>query len=120
MNWYLVKLVFQIIGEHVTKPQFDEQLRLIRADEVEWALEKARVLGWLEQTAFENNNPKRITWQFIDVADVHKLDNLEDGVQVCGTTVQPDCPEEYLKLVDLNRAKALDMLLHESTQLSES
>lgn len=43
MNWYLVKLVFQIIGEHVTKPQFDEQLRLIRADEVEWALESACV-----------------------------------------------------------------------------
>jgi len=42
MKWYLAKFVYQVIsgnGNHT--PQFDEQMRLIRADEFAWAKEKA-------------------------------------------------------------------------------
>jgi len=46
MNWYLAKLIFHVMsGEGTHTPQFDEQWRLIRADEVSWAYEKATVLG---------------------------------------------------------------------------
>jgi hypothetical protein len=43
MNWYLTKIVFQIIcgdGDHT--PQFDEQLRLISASSKEAAISKAQ------------------------------------------------------------------------------
>ena len=42
MNWYIAKIVFRIItgdGDH--KPQFDEQLRLINANNEEQAFEKS-------------------------------------------------------------------------------
>ena len=35
MKWYLVKIVYQVVtGDGAHSPQFDEQLRLIRADEL--------------------------------------------------------------------------------------
>ncbi|MEK7225456.1 MAG: DUF4288 domain-containing protein, partial [Bacteroidota bacterium] len=50
MNWYLAKIVFRIVcgdGNHLA--QFDEQLRLIRADKREEALLKAQLLGSREE-----------------------------------------------------------------------
>jgi hypothetical protein len=45
MNWYLAKLVFQLrSAENTQTPQFEEQWRLIRADDDEWAHEKATTL----------------------------------------------------------------------------
>ncbi len=46
MKWYLAKLVFRIIcgeGEHTA--QFDEQLRLIKANNKEEAFHKAKRVG---------------------------------------------------------------------------
>lgn len=56
MNWYLSKLVYQIIcdnGSHT--PQFDEQLRLIHAEDDLHAFQKARLLGEREQDLFSIN-----------------------------------------------------------------
>ncbi|MBX2901714.1 MAG: DUF4288 domain-containing protein [Cyclobacteriaceae bacterium] len=108
MNWYLVKLVFQI----GTGPanQFDEQMRLLQADEVDWAVEKARVVGWLEQTA---------GWRFIDVADIHRIDKLEDGIHVCSSTTEVTNAEEYIRLTKLNFTKALQLAHQEFASTSE-
>lgn len=113
MNWYLVKLVFQIIRENGTHPQFDEQLRLVRADEAAWAIEKARVLGWLEQSGFESIEGEKINWEFVEVADIQKLINLEDGAHLLSTTIEPACSLEYLHLVKLNAAKAQSLIRQE-------
>ncbi len=46
MNWYLTKIVYRIIcgqGNHTA--QFDEQLRLIQADNAQEAFEKSAALG---------------------------------------------------------------------------
>ena len=46
MNWYVAKIVFRIIsGEGNHNAQFDEQLRLISAEDERQAFEKATVLG---------------------------------------------------------------------------
>jgi|JI9StandDraft_1071089.scaffolds.fasta_scaffold252177_2 hypothetical protein len=116
MNWYFVKLVFQIVSDSGTA-QFDEQMRLIQADELAWAVEKASVLGWLEESTFKSSYSKQVTWKFIGVADIHKLTGLEDGTQLCSATVQPDCPKEYLQLIELNRVKALAMIAEEFVEL---
>ncbi|MCW5909864.1 MAG: DUF4288 domain-containing protein [Cyclobacteriaceae bacterium] len=113
MNWYLVKLVFQVVNGGHSPAQFDEQLRLVRADEVAWAMEKASVLGWLEQTTFKSSYAMKVTWKFAGVADIQKVNRLEDGVQLFSTTVQPDCPHEYLEAIKLNAMKAADMLKEE-------
>jgi hypothetical protein len=108
MNWYLVKLVFQVLsGEGTHTPQFDEQVRLIRADEVNWAYEKATVIGWLEQRSFVNNKNEEVTWKFIDVAEVHQISDPEDGVLLCSYTEEPDDAEAYTKLIKLRAQKSL-------------
>jgi len=46
MNWYMAKLVYQFIcgnGKHT--PQFNEQLRLIVAEDALHAFYKARLIG---------------------------------------------------------------------------
>ncbi|MBX2915671.1 MAG: DUF4288 domain-containing protein [Cyclobacteriaceae bacterium] len=103
MNWYLVKLVFQIMNDNGSA-QFDEQMRLIQADELPWAIEKARVLGWLEQSA-----DARHAWQFIDVADIRRVEALEDGIQLCTHTVEVENAEDYIQLTKLNAAKAFQL-----------
>lgn len=103
MNWYLVKLVFQIVNDNGTA-QFDEQMRLIQADELPWAIEKVRVLGWLEQSADAQH-----TWQFIDVADIRRVEALEDGIQLCAHTIEVENAADYIHLTRLNAAKAFQL-----------
>jgi hypothetical protein len=50
MKWYLAKLVYRIIcGEGAHTPQFDEQLRLVCAEDDLHAFQKARATGHLER-----------------------------------------------------------------------
>ena len=54
MNWYLTKIVFRIVcGEGKHTPQFDEQLRVIAADNKEEAFYKARAIGKDEEEFFK-------------------------------------------------------------------
>lgn len=105
MNWYLVKLVFQIVnGNHAT--QFDEQMRLIQADELAWAVEKARVLGWLEQSGDTEDS---VSWRFIDVADIRKIEAWDDGMQLCTHTIEAENAEDYIRLTKINSTKAFHL-----------
>lgn len=105
MNWYLVKMVFQIVNGN-NRAQFDEQLRLVKADEITWASEKASVLGWLEQTTFKSNQGE-VEWRFIGVAEIQQVGGWEDGMQLWSTTSEMDNESEYINLVKTNSAKAL-------------
>jgi len=55
MSWYLTKIVYRIIcGQGNHAPQFDEQLRLIEADNAQEAFEKSSELGRKEEDNFYN------------------------------------------------------------------
>lgn len=114
MNWYLVKFVFQIMNGAKSTVQFDEQLRLVRADEAEWALEKANVLGWLEQSSFKSGYGSQVAWKFAGIADIQNINRLYDGAQLHGNTVEPECMLAYLKTMEVNRAKAVQLLKEEN------
>jgi hypothetical protein len=103
VNWYIAKLVFQVIGQGLYDPQFDEQWRLIRADEVTWAHEKARVIGWLEQGNFDEEGQRKVEWKFIEVAEIQQIASMEDGVQLYSST---EVPMDAYAYVDLIRRKA--------------
>lgn len=99
MNWYVAKIIYQVIsGNGMHTPQFDEQYRLIRADELSWAWEKAQVLGRLGQLSFENNTHETVQWKFINVADVCEISELEDGAQLYSHTEEPGDVEEYISM----------------------
>ena len=105
MNWYIAKIVYQITsgsGKH--KPQFDEQFRLIKADELNWAWEKAQVIGRLEENAFLNSSKEYVEWKYIAVEDVALISALEDGAQLYARTEEPENMNEYITLTK-NRAQ---------------
>lgn len=107
MNWYLVKLIFLVrSGEGMHTPQFDEQWRWIRADEVAWAYEKATVLGRLEETNFLNDRTETVEWKFIDVVDIHKISSMEDGDQIFSATQEPIDADAYIEEIKLRSQKS--------------
>ena len=82
MNWYMAKIVFRIIcGEGQHTPQFDEQLRLIGAQNEAEAFEKAKAIGENDQETFLNQKNQVVHWKFINVPELYKL-SLTDGAEM--------------------------------------
>ncbi|MEO6894929.1 MAG: DUF4288 domain-containing protein [Ginsengibacter sp.] len=107
MKWYLAKLVFRIIcGEGNHTPQFDEQLRLLFAENEMHAFQKARILGDAEEDNFLNNEQKPVHWKFIDVSELHALNELIDGAEIYSRINEEDNADEYTRIVKM-RAKFL-------------
>ena len=83
MNWYVAKIIFRIIsGDGNHNAQFDEQLRLIIAENEYDAFEKAHNIGLDNQDTFKNNQSETVRWEFIDVAELNQLDTLADGTEL--------------------------------------
>jgi hypothetical protein len=120
MNWYLAKLIFQVrSGEGTHTPQFDEQWRLIRADEVAWAYEKASVIGRLDESCFLNDRDETVAWKFIEVADIHVIGKLEDGVQLFSATEEPMDANVYIEQIKLKSQKAFALARNSEINLSQ-
>ena len=100
MNSYLSKIIFQIIcGDGNHTPQFDEQLRLIFAEDESEALAKAKKIGEDGQDSFFNEKKQLVKWQFIDVAELYKLSNMTDGAEIFSRIEEHDHADAYRKLV---------------------
>lgn len=109
MNWYLSKIVFQIIcgaGNHT--PQFDEQLRLVHAANNLEAFYKARTIGECEG----NTDPgAQVKWKFIDVSELHLLSELTDGAELYASVKEERDPELYIRNTKRRAANLLDTSL---------
>jgi hypothetical protein len=107
MKWYLAKMVFRIIcgeGEHT--PQFDEQLRLLSANNKEEAFFKARQMGQKEEEAFYNSKEQLVQWQFINISELYLLNDLIDGAELYSRIEEKDNAEAYIYTVN-QRASTL-------------
>jgi hypothetical protein len=83
MNWYVAKIVFRVIsGDGNHHAQFDEQLRLINAENEYMAFEKASNIGRASQESFLNSHQQTVQWQFIDVPEINRLNDLADGTEL--------------------------------------
>ena len=100
MNWYTVKLVFLVsTGKGVHKPQFDEQLRMVSSNNPEEAYRKARLLGQQYEQSFVNDKGVPIKWSFVEVADLVKIEELKDGVELYTYTHETDDHQAYISHV---------------------
>jgi hypothetical protein len=100
MQWYLAKLVFRIIcGDGNHSSQFDEQLRLIGANNEDEAFYKAQSLGIQEEDSFLNVQQQPVQWQFINVSELYKLSALIDGAELYSNIREADQAEEFINLV---------------------
>lgn len=119
MKWYLAKLVYRIIcGDGSHTPQFDEQLRLVAADDELHAFQKARLLGHREQDNFLNASDKPVHWKFIDVAEMHELSNLNDGVEIYSRISEEEDATQYIKLVKLRATHLMENCMYQAMNLN--
>lgn len=86
MNWYITKIVCEISIQDHEAVQFDEQWRLIGAEDEREAMIKAKIIGEQEEEVFENQNGKTVSWRFAGIADLHALETLEHGTELITTT----------------------------------
>lgn len=98
MNWYITKIVFNIAAENSIN-QFDEQLRLISAENQEEAFLKARAIGLREEDIFYNNNLKEVKWEFVNVAEIIHINTLEDGTELYSRIHETEEPTSYINFV---------------------
>jgi hypothetical protein len=119
MKWYLAKLVYRILcGDGSHTPQFDEQLRLVMADDDLHAFQKARLLGEREQDNFLNSINKPVHWHFIDVSEVYTLNNLSDGAEMYSRIREEEDADIYITLVQLRAKHLLESSLHKTVRLN--
>ena len=97
MKWFIAKLVFNIsTAQQDHKPQFDEQLRLVTAENQEEAFLKARMLGLREEDSFLNDTLHQVKWEFINVAEILPLISLEDGTELYSHVHETDEAKSYI------------------------
>lgn len=119
MNWYLAKLVYRILcGDGTHTPQFDEQLRLIHAADELHAFQKARRLGEKEEDSFLNAVNKPVHWKFIDVCELHKLDELIDGAEMYSRIHEEDDADIFIKMTNMRAAHLLENSAYHSLRLN--
>lgn len=119
MKWYLAKLVYRILcGDGTHTPQFDEQLRLIHAEDELHAFQKARLFGHREQDNFLNAADKPVHWKFIDVSEIHELNNLNDGVEIYSRISEEENADIHTKIILLHAAHLQENFMHETIRLN--
>jgi len=119
MKWYLAKLVYRITcGDGKHTPQFDEQLRLIYAEDDFHAFQKARTTGHLEEDNFLNSKQKPVLWKFIDVSELHALTEFIDGAELYSTIREEEAPENYIKITEQRASYILERSMQKCLPLN--
>jgi hypothetical protein len=108
MSWYIAKVVFQIVGEGMTKPQFDEHIRLIEANGFEEALLKARMLGLREEEIVINDKHGPFKWEFVNVSEIMPIKEWKDGIELYSQVREIEEPVSYINSVH-NRAAFMQL-----------
>ena len=119
MNWYVCKIIYRIIcgdGDHTA--QFDEQLRLIEANDLLHAFNKARSTGKNEEDSFLNFVNKPVRWKFVDVAEIHPLNALVDGAEIYSKISEEADGENYISFIQLRAAHLQESATFQSPVLN--
>ena len=113
MNWYMAKLVYQFIcGSGMHTPQFNEQLRLIVAEDALHAFYKARLIGERETLDIVNNGLP-IKWKFIDVTEILPVNKLSDGAELWSFMNEDTDAELYIRNTQQKANLLLEQGIHE-------
>lgn len=97
MNWYLTKLVYRFTcGSGLHTPQFNEQLRVIAAEDALHAFYKARLVGERETTTITTQNLS-VKWKFIDVTEILPMENFSDGAEVWSCINEDTDADVYIR-----------------------
>ncbi|HCI59158.1 MAG: DUF4288 domain-containing protein [Bacteroidia bacterium] len=97
--YFVAKVIYQIIIKGSKNNQFDEQLLIIKAQNVAEAYLKARAIGAEKQHEFINDRKNNVKWQMIDVADIMPVESPEHGSVVYSQVIEEDSESfiDYIK-----------------------
>lgn len=99
MNWYIAKIIYRIASEADTAAQYDEQLRLLQAEDLQAANVKAHDIGRQEEQAFFNQHQQLVQWQLLEIADIRPVSAIADGAEIYSHIEEPENEEAYLQIV---------------------
>ncbi|MEO6549421.1 MAG: DUF4288 domain-containing protein [Ferruginibacter sp.] len=119
MNWFIAKMVYRIVcghGDHT--PQFDEQLRLIYAEDKLHAFHKARLLGDGDCIKDDSDVPINVQWKFMDVVELHSLHNSTDGAEIDSVIKEEADAEMYIRTIKKRATQLLQDSLHQFTGIN--
>ncbi len=108
MSWYIAKIVFQIKGKGMQRPQFDEHLRLIEADNFEEAFLNARILGISSEDSVINQKHGPVTWEFVNVADLQPVKEWKNGMELHSQVREMDEANHYINYIH-NQAACMQL-----------
>ncbi|MBS1559360.1 MAG: DUF4288 domain-containing protein [Bacteroidetes bacterium] len=97
--WYIAKLIFQIKGEGMQKPQFDEHLRLIEAPAFEEAFLQARIFGINSEDSVMNQAHGSVCWEFVNVADIQPVKELKNGMELYSQVREVEEAASYINYI---------------------
>ena len=115
-NWFIVKLVFEIEHQNTeAQTQFDEQWRLIMAEDSLEAHEKAVLIGSAESETITKLDGSILDWKFLSVTDILPFSAESDGSEIFSRVETSDNPKNYLRSViakasrfeDFDKSRAL-------------
>ncbi len=120
MNWFLVKLVYRFIcGGGLHTPEFNEQLRLVAADDILHAFHKARLIGERE-TAGIISNGLQLTWKFIDVSEILPIEKTTDGAEVWSGMNEEADADMYIRNTQQKSKALLQEAIYQFNNLNVS
>ncbi|MFZ1808227.1 MAG: DUF4288 domain-containing protein [Cyclobacteriaceae bacterium] len=105
MNWYIAKVAFSIVsgsGDHT--PQFDEQYRLIKAESMEEAFQKAEHIGLNGEEILLNEKHEIVRWDFIGVSELYPVNELRDGMELFSSVHEIDDRASYIEMIKMKSA----------------
>jgi hypothetical protein len=98
MNWYIAKLVFNILDNgSENSSQFDEQLRMIQAENQAQAFALAQLLGKNEESEMAKDGFQKVKWKFINVVELNEIPELKSGIEIYSRVHEAEQSTEYIK-----------------------
>lgn len=113
MQYFIVKIVFQLVKEKEQLKQFDEQIRLLTATDSFEAFFKARQIGHKEEDGTNPEFYKPLQWRFVDVTEIIPLQLQQDGVELFSQVSEKDVIS-FKRRVKQQAAKLLEIQLQQS------
>ena len=104
MEWFFIKLCFRVIcgnGNH--KPQFNEQVRLVSAGNMEEAVVKVKRIAAMEAQAVISP----VQWQLVAVTEVMLFSEAADGAEISSVFSETDEADEFMYLLKKKEAGIL-------------
>lgn len=80
MNAYTAQIIYRIECEGIPTDQYEEQWRLVYAENVDKALAEAREAGRKEESTFVDRQGRTMCWRMLAVKDLQPIELKNGGL----------------------------------------